>query len=59
MSNDHAYAMFLIRQRQARDISEQHQLYQFFLTFLRGEMSAEEYERELAPTAPAKARHAR
>jgi len=49
MSNDLAYAMFLIRQRQARDVSEQHQLYQFFLTFLRGEMSAEEYERELAP----------
>ena len=49
MSNDLAYAMFLIRQRQARDIREQCQLYQSFLTFLRGEISAEDYERELGP----------
>ena len=59
MSNDLAYAMFLIRQRRARDISEQHQLQQLFLTFVGGEMSAEEYERNLELTAPDRALHAR
>jgi hypothetical protein len=51
MSNDLAYAMFLIHQRQARDISEHHQLEHLFLTFVGGEMSAEDYERNLQLTA--------
>lgn len=59
MSNDLAYAMFLIRQRQARDISEQHQLQQLFLTFVGGEMSPEEYERNLSLTAPSRTLRAR
>ena len=59
MSNDLAYAMFLIRQRQARDISEQHQLQQLFLTFVGGEMSPEEYERNLSLTTPGRTLRAR
>ena len=47
MSNDLAYAMFLIHQRQARDLSQQHRLQQLFLTFIGGQVSAEEYERML------------
>lgn len=50
MSNDLAYAMFLIHQRQARDISEHHQLAHLFLTFVGGAMSAEDYERNLELT---------
>ena len=59
MSNDLAYAMFLICQRQARDLNQQHRLQQLFLTFVSGQMSAEEYERMLGLTTPGRALHAR
>jgi hypothetical protein len=59
MSNDLAYAMFLIHQRQARDLSQQHRLLQLFLTFVAGQVSAEEYERMLGLAAPDRTLHAR
>ena len=60
MSNDLAYAMFLIQQRQARDLSQQHRLQQLFLTFVGGQVSAEDYERMLGGlTAPDRTLHVR
>jgi hypothetical protein len=58
MSNDLAYAMLLIHQRQARDLSQQHSLQQLFLTFVDGQISAEEYERRLELAAPERSLHA-
>lgn len=59
MSNDLAYTMLLIHQRQARDLSQQHQLQQLFLTFVGGEISAEDYERSLEVTEPGRTLFAR
>jgi hypothetical protein len=47
MSNALAYAMLLIHQRQARNLIEQQKLQQLFLAFLAGEVTAEQYERDL------------
>jgi hypothetical protein len=48
MSNALAYAMLLIHQQhQAPNPNWQHQLEQFFLTFLAGQITAEHYERHL------------
>ena len=52
MSNHLAYAIFRIRQRQARNLSEQHDLERLFLTFVGGGISADDYERRSAPAAP-------
>ena len=48
MSTDLAYAMFLIHQRLARDLAQQHRLQQLFQSFVEGELSGEEYARSLA-----------
>lgn len=45
MGDDLSYAMLLIHQEQARDLSQQHKLQQVFLTFV--ELAAEQYERSL------------
>jgi len=42
-----AYAMLLIHQHQALNPTHQHKLHQLFLTFLAGELTAEQYERHL------------
>jgi hypothetical protein len=47
MSNALAYAMLLIHQHQALDVSQQQKLQQLFLTFLAGQLTAEQYERNL------------
>ena len=47
MSNDLAYAMLLIHQRQARDLRQQHLLLQLFETYISGALTAEQYERDL------------
>jgi hypothetical protein len=47
LSNALAYAILLIRQRQARNLIEQQKLQQLFLAFLAGEITAEQYERNL------------
>jgi len=47
LSDAFAYAMLLIRQRQARNLSQQQKLQQLFLAFLAGELTAEQYERDL------------
>ena len=52
MSTHLAYAMFRIRQRQARNLSEQRDLERLFLTFVGGEISAEDFERRLTLHAP-------
>ena len=39
--------MLLIHQRQARNLSQQYQQQQLFLAFLAGEITAEQYERNL------------
>jgi hypothetical protein len=59
MSTDLAYAILLIQQRQARDLSQQHRLQQLFLTFVDGQLSAEEYERSLELAARERVLHAR
>jgi hypothetical protein len=51
MSNALAYAMLLIRQHQAHDPSQPHKLQQVFLTFVAGQLTAEQYERNLNLTA--------
>ena len=51
MSNDLAYAIFLIYQRQARDLGQQYQLHEVFVTFVGGQLSADEYERKLEHAA--------
>jgi hypothetical protein len=47
MSNDLAYAMLLIHQRQARDLRQQHLLLQLFQTYVDGGLTAEQYEQDL------------
>ena len=47
MSNALAFAVFLIYQHQARGLGEQQQLQQLFLAFLAGQITAEQYERDL------------
>ena len=42
-----AYSMLLIHQHQAPNPQQQHKLYQLFLTFLAGQLTAEQYERHL------------
>jgi len=54
VSNDLAYAMLLIYQRQARDLRQQRMLQELFLTFVAGQLSAEQYERSLALAAAKK-----
>jgi hypothetical protein len=51
MSNALAYAMLLIHQHQARNLSQQYKLQQLFLTFVAGRLTAEQYERNLDLTA--------
>jgi hypothetical protein len=47
MSNALAYAMLLIHQHQAHNLNQQHILQQLFLTFLAGQLTADQYERDL------------
>ena len=47
MSNALAYAMLLIHQRQARNLSQQQKLQQLFLAVRAGERTAEQSERNL------------
>lgn len=47
MSNAFAFAMLLICQHQARDLTQQQRLQQLFLSFLAGQLTAEQYERGL------------
>jgi hypothetical protein len=47
MSHAFAYAMLLIHLRQAHDLTQQQELQRLFLIFLAGELTAEQYEREL------------
>jgi hypothetical protein len=49
-----AYTMLLIHQHQARNLSEQQDLQRLFLTYLEGQLTAEQYERNLALTCAAK-----
>jgi hypothetical protein len=43
--------MLLIHQHQARNLSQQHKLQQLFLTFVAGQLTAEQYERNLDLTS--------
>ena len=54
MSHALAYTMLLIHQHQARNLSEQQNLQRLFLTYLEGQLTAEQYERNLALTCAAK-----
>jgi hypothetical protein len=47
MSSTLAYAMLLIHQHQAPTPHQQQKLQQLFLTFLAGQLTAEQYERDL------------
>ena len=47
MSNAFAFAMLLIYQHQACDLTQQQRLQQLFLRFLAGQLTAEQYERGL------------
>lgn len=47
MSNAFAFAMLLIYQHQACDLTQQQHLQQLFLSFLAGQLTAEQYERDL------------
>jgi len=49
MSYALAYAMLLIHQHQAHNLDQQHNLQQLFLTFLAGQLTADQYERDLRP----------
>ena len=48
MSHDLAYTMLLIHQHQAHNLTQQQKLQQLFLTFVAGQLTAEQYERSLA-----------
>jgi hypothetical protein len=58
MSKDLAYSMLLIYQRQARDLREQHLLLQLFQTYVGGELTAEQYERNVRLTTAVERRAA-
>ncbi len=47
MSKAFAFAMLLIYQHQARDLTQQQRLQKLFLSFLAGQLTAEQYERDL------------
>jgi hypothetical protein len=47
MSHAFAFAMLLIHQRQAHDLRQQQQMHQLFVTFVSGELTAEQYEHGL------------
>jgi hypothetical protein len=47
MSHALAYAILLIRQHQARSLNRQQELQRLFLSFLAGQLTAEQYERDL------------
>lgn len=47
MSNALAYAMLLIQQHQATSLQRQQTLQQLFLSFIAGQLTAEQYERTL------------
>lgn len=47
MSNAFAFAMLLLQQHRAHDPQQQHRLHELFLTFLAGQLTAEQYERNL------------
>jgi len=47
VSNAFAFAMLLIYQHQACDLTQQQRLQQLFLSFLAGQLSADQYERDL------------
>jgi hypothetical protein len=47
MSNAFAFAMLLIYQHQACGLTQQQRLQQLFLTFVAGQLTAEQYERGL------------
>ena len=47
MSTALAYAMLLIHQHQAPSPDQQHKQHQLFLTFLAGQLTAEQYEHDL------------
>ena len=51
MSHALAYALFRIQQHQAPSLEQQHRLHQMYLTFLAGELTPEQYERNLDPAA--------
>ena len=45
-----AYALLRIRQHQAQSLDQQYRLHQLYLTFVAGQLTAEQYEDHLAPS---------